>query len=187
MAKQEKVTWSTPMPNVLSWEKRNRVKVELFEEKLKELQEEVDDINELIYLSVVMVDIAYNIIWDANDRLKKLSLPMNGNCKKKFVAVKSALMQLEKACMNTGSDMISKAATKEDDDLFFGLSDSIGTVFKRFFDCLIYEDNIIHLWKAMKKLKSENVIDWAEDKAAVQNIEKTEECYDKNHQNKEEQ
>jgi hypothetical protein len=114
-----------------------------------------------LHLAIVLADMAYNVMFDVEEELKKKKIGLNFKLKQDFNLIESNVKRLQAILLQSTNEYV-KYSTNEADNQMLYVSDSYNEIIKNLMDKLCTKDegykNFYKIWNYLESFKSSDIV-----------------------------
>jgi hypothetical protein len=114
-----------------------------------------------LHLAIVLADMAYNVMFDVEEELKKKKIGLNFKLKQDFNLIESNVKRLQAILLQSTNEYV-KYSTNEADNQMLYVSDSYNEIIKNLIDKLCTKDegykNFYKIWNYLESFKSSDIV-----------------------------
>lgn len=114
-----------------------------------------------LHLAIVLADMAYNVMFDVEEELKKKKIGLNFKLKHDFTLIEDNVKRLQAILLQSTNEYV-KYSTNEADNQMLYVSDSYNEIIKNLIDKLCTKDegykNFYKIWNYLESFKSSDIV-----------------------------
>ena len=114
-----------------------------------------------LHLAIVLADMAYNVMFDVEEELRKKKIGLNFKLKQDFNLIESNVKRLQAILLQSTNEYV-KYSTNEADNQMLYVSDSYNEIIKNLMDKLCTKDegykNFYKIWNYLESFKSSDIV-----------------------------